>query len=150
MANTEGNEPNWSDEADAVYVATTASIDDLKNHSQKMNLLLNLVRYVTMTEVARTIQAETKGTDVHVFVEASILTEGMGHLLKEFIGHLRAMPRRMLAIMHAENGCGGCSACKEAKQQAYADGKVVFRPSSESQEAINAIINTITGGKRPN
>lgn len=143
------HEPAWNDQAEAVYMATLASIDELKGgYNVKMNLLLNLVRYVTMTQVALDI-SDKVGTTM-VYVEARVLTNAMQVLVDELCDELKKMPRRMLAIMHAEEGCGGCSACKAAKEEAYGDGKVKIVPSKESQEAINQLINTITGGKPRN
>lgn len=145
------DEPAWSDQADAVYMATIASIDEIESYNVRMNLLLNLVRYCTMTQVGLDFQRATNRYDASVvFIETGMLTSAMQNLVDELCIELKKMPRRMLAVMHAEKGCGGCSACKAAQEEAYGDGKVRWRPSREAKEAIDNIINTITGGKPRN
>jgi hypothetical protein len=139
------DEPAWSDQADAVYVATIASIDEMESYGERMNLLLNLTRYVTMTEVADGFARATKANPDLVLIEIDVLIEGMQRLIDAFSYQLGKMPRRMLAVMHAENGCGGCAKCKAAKLEAYADGQVILRPSKESRDAIEAIIATMRG-----
>lgn len=148
------SEPAWSDQADAVYVAVIAMIDEMKGYGERANLVLNVLRYITMTEVAETISkitSEEAGVSRdHVFVESRVLTNGMQKLIDDFAIEAKKMPCRMLTIMHAEHGCGGCAQCKAATSEAYADGKVVIRPSKESREAIDNIINTICGGRPRN
>lgn len=144
-------EQAWSDEADAVYVATVASIDGLATYSERMNLMLNLTRYIMMTEVAVGVQ-EAVGNQgpSSIFVETGILTTGMQCLVDEYAKELTAMPRRLQAIIHAENGCGGCGACKAAQKEAYGDGKVQLLPSKEARGAVEGLINTMLGGKPSN
>lgn len=144
------SEPAWSDQADAVYIAAISMIDEMKGYGERANLILNLLRYVTMTEVAESIGKVVGTVDMHVFVESTILVNGMQHLVDDFAEEAKKMPRRMNEVMTAEHGCGACPRCKAAAKAAYADDKVVIRPSKQSREAIDAIINTITGGKPRN
>jgi hypothetical protein len=136
----------WSEQAYAVYEATVTSIDGLKTYGEKMNLLLNLTRYVTMTETANEITEQLgKMPGAALAVELSVLIQGTQILVDEFAAELKKMPRRMGSIIHAEQGCGTCAHCEAAKKAAYGDGAVRTKGSKAAEAAIEGLINTMLG-----
>lgn len=139
-------EPAWSEESDAVYVAVVSMIDEVKAYGERANLVLNLLRYITMTEAADSLDRVIKeGGVVHVFVDSKILLTGMQYLVDDFAEEAKKMPKRVHDVMQSDHGCGTCARCKAAAKAAYSDNVVMHRPSKESRDAITAIINTITG-----
>jgi len=136
--------PAWSEDSEAVLVAVRSQLDELPSYEHKMNVIINAMRYVMVRE-AKDQVIEVTGSNC---IELPHLILALEMLVKEFIEQFETMPKRLKDVVTAETGCGVCDVCKQAKRDAYGDGKAIPHPrKNESREAVEKLIATMMGGK---
>lgn len=139
----EQKRPAWTDDCEATLVAIRSQLDDLPSYEHQMNVVVNALRGIMTREAIRGIREVTKSRDI----ELPTLIIGLEVLTEEFVTQFATMPKRVKDVITAEDGCGHCEACKQAKRDAYADGKAIVRPrKADSVRAVEQLIATMTGG----
>ncbi len=134
----------WSDDAEAVFIATSASILELSSYGEKMNIIINLVRVITMAETFKTIAKELGDIPPPAAFETQVLITGMRVLCNDAADKLRGIPGKTKDMLHSLAGCGECDICKAAARSVNKED-VLIRPSKPSRDAIEQLIATMGG-----
>lgn len=129
MAEEPKENADWSEEAEAVLVATLSSIDELPNYTQQASVILNLFKHVALKEAVKSGKGNLKE-------ELSRICGFMS--LETFI-----LPKRLEAIYDLEHGCS-CRACRAVAMK-NAGSYEVKATKAESKAAIEALIATLRG-----
>ena len=136
----------WTEECEAVLVAITSQLDELPTYEHRMNVLVNSLRGVITRESVRGVREVTGKRNV----ELPHVMLGVQMLVEEFLEQFATVPKRMKDVIQAEDGCGHCDICMQAKRDAYEDGKAIIRPrQTETVRAVESLIAAMLGGSRP-
>lgn len=134
-------EPAWSEDAEATLEAVHGQLGDLPDYPTRMNVLVNALRLVMMKEAYHQVRLATEQD----LVELPHMTIALQMLVDEFCEEFKTVPKMVKDVIHAETGCGQCEICKQAMRDINREGKVVMRPTKESQKAVESLIATMLG-----
>lgn len=93
-------------DVEAVYHSLLASLDELSNYEERRVLVLNLVKYITLTETSNGIAIDP--------TNHAILREKLVDLCQDFALQVIGLPLFYDEAMANEPPCGLCPACVEA------------------------------------